>query len=203
MYRILFIALVLFLTPLWACAQINWSNASGGNFLTATNWAGGVTPGAADDANISLAGTYTVTLGANATVNSLTINNANTTFNHTGGTLTLSSGMTLTAGTFNLSNATITGGMITGGGNRLKVGNSSILDNTQIGLNTLDLSQAHTLTLRNGASFEAGSTYQYPSGAPGATWILGTGYTLSNMTLTKNNTSQVTWYGSTNNDTVT
>ena len=40
---------------------ISWASAVSGNWNDATKWTGGVVPGAADDAVISVAGTYTVT----------------------------------------------------------------------------------------------------------------------------------------------
>ncbi|MCP4633378.1 MAG: hypothetical protein GY855_10675, partial [candidate division Zixibacteria bacterium] len=57
-------------------AQISWSNASGGNWSTGSNWTGGVVPGAADTALITLDGTYSVTLDADTTVAGLTLGGA-------------------------------------------------------------------------------------------------------------------------------
>ncbi|HLA64163.1 MAG TPA: hypothetical protein VK610_07030, partial [Rhodothermales bacterium] len=52
----------------------SWTNAAGGPWATAGNWDNGV-PDAADDVCITLAGTYTVTVGA-FSVNSLTVGGA-------------------------------------------------------------------------------------------------------------------------------
>src|SRR5439155_21556577 len=54
---------------------ITWTNSSGGNWSTAANWNSGAgpVPGPADDAVITLAGTYTVTLDVDATLTSLTL----------------------------------------------------------------------------------------------------------------------------------
>src|SRR5215469_11027953 len=69
-------------------AAVNWNNSTGGAWETAANWTGtGLAPTASDDATISLAGTYTVTLGTTGTgtvgvadsANSLTLNDAGAT----------------------------------------------------------------------------------------------------------------------------
>ncbi|MEM1044127.1 MAG: hypothetical protein AAGI91_16070, partial [Bacteroidota bacterium] len=61
--------------PAWAqpCTT-NWTNAAGGDWNDAANWSGGAVPGPADDACVTLAGTYTVahTSGAAIDVNSFT-----------------------------------------------------------------------------------------------------------------------------------
>jgi hypothetical protein len=70
----------------------SWNAASNGNFTDILRWnpnapspsfAGG------EDFTIGIAGTYTVSLATNATVQNLTLNNATATFSHTAGTLTL------------------------------------------------------------------------------------------------------------------
>lgn len=54
-----------------------WNNAAGGNWSTATNWTpNGVPNATSDTATIALAGTYTVTVDASVTVNTLTIGGA-------------------------------------------------------------------------------------------------------------------------------
>src|ERR1039458_3802894 len=51
----------------------NWTNTAGGAWSTATDWSEGTVPGLADVACITLAGTYTVTMSASASVGSLTL----------------------------------------------------------------------------------------------------------------------------------
>src|ERR1019366_7831124 len=51
----------------------NWTNTAGGAWSTATEWSEGTVPGLADVACITLAGTYTVTMSASASVGSLTL----------------------------------------------------------------------------------------------------------------------------------
>ena len=56
------------LVPVWQGAAmasvISWNNAAGGNWSNALNWPPDQVPGALDDALITVAGTYTVTLDA-------------------------------------------------------------------------------------------------------------------------------------------
>ncbi len=59
-----------------AAAPISWTNSSGGNWSLAVNWSPNQVPGPADDAVITLAGSYTVLLDANATLSSLTLGGA-------------------------------------------------------------------------------------------------------------------------------
>jgi hypothetical protein len=60
-----------------SAATVSWINASGGNWNVTTNWSGNAVPGTNDDVLITLDGTYTVTLNANAHVNSLTLGGTN------------------------------------------------------------------------------------------------------------------------------
>jgi hypothetical protein len=57
-------------------AQVSWINASGGAWSAGANWSTGVTPGPADTAVITLAGTYTVTLDVSPTIAGLTLGGA-------------------------------------------------------------------------------------------------------------------------------
>ncbi|HEV8199575.1 MAG TPA: MopE-related protein, partial [Candidatus Polarisedimenticolia bacterium] len=59
--------------PIPAASPIGWINPAGGNWNTPGNWSPAQVPGAADDAQITLDGTYTVTLDADASVASLTL----------------------------------------------------------------------------------------------------------------------------------
>lgn len=68
-----------------------WNNAAGGDFNTATNWTPSGVPGVADNAIITLAGTYTVAMSDNASINALTVGGASGTQ-----TLSLPSNRTLT-----------------------------------------------------------------------------------------------------------
>jgi fibronectin-binding autotransporter adhesin len=88
------------LVPTPAIAQIDWNNAAGGNFLTASNWAGGITPGAADNVRVLIATSSPITLGSTTTINQFLFDNAGATMTHNGGTFTVGGLMTLNTGTF-------------------------------------------------------------------------------------------------------
>jgi hypothetical protein len=77
--------------PIPAASPIGWANPAGGNWNTPGNWNPPQVPGAADDAQITLDGTYTVTLDADATVASLALGGTTGTQ-----TLGLTAGRTLT-----------------------------------------------------------------------------------------------------------
>ena len=73
-------------------ADIVWTNLAGGNWNNPTNWSPNQVPGATDNALITNAGTYTVTLNANADITSLTLggNSGTQTLTNTAFNLTLS-----------------------------------------------------------------------------------------------------------------
>ena len=56
-----------------SATTINWTNAAGGNWSVAANWSPNQVPGSSDDAVITNAGAYTVTLNTSPTVNTLTL----------------------------------------------------------------------------------------------------------------------------------
>src|SRR5258705_27343 len=74
----LFPTLVLFLTVLlWSpaarAAVVSWTNAAGGDWSLSGNWDTGQVPNATDSVQITLDGTYSVTVGANVKVQSLLV----------------------------------------------------------------------------------------------------------------------------------
>jgi hypothetical protein len=92
--------------------QISWSNASGGNWSTGSNWSGGIVPGATDTALIMLDGTYTVTLDADTTVAGITLGgpSGRQTFSMTSRTLTVDGPFNInTNGKAYVSSSTING----------------------------------------------------------------------------------------------
>lgn len=66
-------AFVTFLIPGTEAATITWTNINGGTWNTAANWSLNQVPAGGDNAVITNAGTYTVTLNTSPTVNSLTL----------------------------------------------------------------------------------------------------------------------------------
>src|SRR5215813_12025096 len=106
------LALIGVLGPVAAsAAPIAWKNAVSGNWNTAANWDPAQVPTSADDVSIILDGTYTVTIDAAASVNSLTLGGST-------GTQTLSlpgNSLTLAA-----ASAVGTHGSVTMGGGTLQ-----------------------------------------------------------------------------------
>jgi len=75
-----------------ASTPIRWASAVSGNFATASEWSGGVVPGAANDALLEPRGAaFTVTASASRSVNSVQTA-ANATLDITGGTFTAALG---------------------------------------------------------------------------------------------------------------
>lgn len=54
-------------------ATLTWTNTSGGNWNFVANWSPNAVPGAADTANLTTPGIYTVTLNADATIAALNL----------------------------------------------------------------------------------------------------------------------------------
>src|SRR5689334_11772823 len=91
---------------------ISWNNAAGGDWNVASNWSTNSIPTSADDVSITLAGSYSVTLGANATVRTLTLGGVSgaQTLAVSNSTLTLNvSGSIGALGTAQLTNASFSG----------------------------------------------------------------------------------------------
>ncbi len=129
-------------------AVITWDGGGGNlNWLTAANWSGDVLPGPGDDVVIDAAGSVTITLAGNASINSLTCADALTC---TSGTLTLAT----TASIDGL--VTLNGGSLSGGAWTLPAGltastsSSNTLTATTINGNIALSSNASTLHLKNG-----------------------------------------------------
>jgi len=72
-------------------AYIAWTNTAGGNWSAAANWSPNQVPGGTDNAYLTNAGTYMVTVSADAAVNALTLGGptGTQTLNLSGGTFTL------------------------------------------------------------------------------------------------------------------
>src|SRR5579885_1849485 len=100
-------------------AQIHWTKAVNGNFATQADWSPANVPGAADDAIIDAVGTYTVTVAANAAVN---------TFDTlTGATLAVAAGKTFSAGSgVNAGKITVGDGALFGIGSLDNIGSLSL-----------------------------------------------------------------------------
>jgi hypothetical protein len=95
-------------------ATFSWTNSTGGNWNVSANWSPNGVPGGSDTAIITTAGTYTVTVSDNESVNTMTLGAASgqVTFAITGGTFTLNGSATDSA----QSVLTMTGGTLAGAG---------------------------------------------------------------------------------------
>jgi T5SS/PEP-CTERM-associated repeat protein len=161
-----FVATFLSIATTVTAAQFNWTNNSGGPFGVAANWTPvGVPPGVPgvnDEARFELNNTYTVTLAAAHTVNTLTQTRGDVTFdlntnilrftNLTNNTLGSAAGLTstlrITDGLFRPGNLIV--GATAGATSNLILDTTS---NTTVGTGTLLVGQsgAGNLTLQNGA----------------------------------------------------
>jgi fibronectin-binding autotransporter adhesin len=91
-------------------ASISWKGGSG-DWTNASNWSGGVEPGAGDTAVFGGTGAYTATLYSAAAIGAVTMNDANALF-YDSGLLTLGGVFALQAGTFALAYGVLQGGTL-------------------------------------------------------------------------------------------
>ena len=71
--QIIALCVLCFFPSAASADTIVWTNSAGGNWSVASNWSPNEVPGSSDDAYITTAGVYTVTLDIFASVNSLTL----------------------------------------------------------------------------------------------------------------------------------
>jgi hypothetical protein len=158
---------------------IAWSAAVSGNWSDSTKWTGGVVPTAADDVVITMAGTYTITLDTNPTVNSLTIGEASGSQTLTGVEKTLNINtativnakgvIDLGGGVLNLNDASTLAGTIKNGTvtSTTLTSNSGTLDGVTVGSSMTiggTLHIANGITLADGVTVNAGATVMGFSG---------------------------------------
>ncbi len=108
--RLTLVACLFFLSTAVRAATISWANPASGNWSVAANWSPALVPGPGDDAMITVAGTYTVTMTAFESVLSLTLGGpsgtqtldtaGNTLFAH-GGTINSNGVVNVSGGSFN------------------------------------------------------------------------------------------------------
>ncbi len=99
-----------------AFAQTTWKFPTSGTWSDATKWDPGSAPNdPAVNVLIDQTGSpYVVTLDDDRSINDLTINSVDATLQHTSGTLTLGGTIHVSAGQYQLSGGTISGGTVTG-----------------------------------------------------------------------------------------
>lgn len=143
----------------------SWNSTISGNWGDATKWTPNGVPGSTDDAVITLAGTYTVTLNVSSQVASLTLGG-------TSGTQTLS----MSANTLTLDGAstvssfgalTQNGGTIAGAGNLVVNGPFTWGGGTQTGTGTTTVNG--TLTISGGGNHDLTSSRTFNTTAT-TTW---------------------------------
>lgn len=162
-----------------AAATITWNNPAGGVWHTVSNWTPQQVPDSTSDVVIALAGTYTVTLGAPASVKSVS-------FGGGSGTLTLTTSGSPTLAIAESSTVMAGGtvhfnGFVINGAGRLHVAANAALLVTG-GVHPLPISNAGTLTAQgnpdlNGAFTSlAGSTLRMVAGSGGGTLDFAGGF---------------------------
>ncbi|HXG46880.1 MAG TPA: hypothetical protein VNO52_04590, partial [Methylomirabilota bacterium] len=118
-----------------SAADLVWTNTTGGNWSTPANWEPNQVPGAADDAFITNAGTYTVTINASSTAAMLLVGaDAGTQTlslagSLTGATVLARGGAQLVAAGGTLNAVTLDGHVSIANGNSLRVVNGLTLTN--------------------------------------------------------------------------
>src|SRR6185503_5922854 len=93
-------------------SDVTWTNASSGNWNSAVNWSPNQIPGPGDNALITNNGSYTVTISADASANSLRVGGTSgtQTLVLSGGTFTLAAGSTVgSQGGLTFSGGTLAG----------------------------------------------------------------------------------------------
>ncbi len=160
------------LSPGFALAgDIHWINTSSGSFENAANWSPAVVPGPADNAYIDAVGTYTVTMNASHTVNSIFVGVAGGTQ-----TLDLAVGTTLTV---NAPSTIAANGVLTLDGNLL-TGLGSLDINGVMNWATGSVGGVAALNVNNGATLNLNG---------------GVTKTLADRLLTINSGGAVNWTG--------
>jgi len=150
----------------------SWISTATGNWSSGSTWLGGVVP--VSDEPVTIANTNVVTLDANESVSSLTINSGGT-FNGSSNTLTVSNGGTLTNnGTLTAASGTINfsaGGIATPSGTitfyNLTVGGATLDLSASGGAtinNILCINSGGSLTSGHAPSYNSGSTLKYNTG---------------------------------------
>jgi autotransporter-associated beta strand protein len=125
-------------------AKIEWNVGLNGNWASENNWSGGA-PNSSTDVTIDAFGTYTVGLASQGVAASLWLDDAGLTFQETAaGSLTITNGFELLAGTAILNASNIIGSGITQDGGLLEIGND-----TALGANMYTMSSGELLADRN------------------------------------------------------
>jgi fibronectin-binding autotransporter adhesin len=107
-------------------SSTHWETGVSGDWDNAADWSAGSVPTSSNNVTISVTGAYTVTIdgGFDAAAHSVLLNNASATLFDNGGELSITTTLTVTAGTLNLGYLSIVNG------GTLSVGSAGILEAT-------------------------------------------------------------------------
>jgi hypothetical protein len=170
-------------------AAISWKKAASGNWTTASDWNPARVPGAGDDATISVAGAYTVSLTSAITVHSITIGDGGALLSIDAPATTVTAGLT-NGGTVDQTGATAvklrsltnnglfevadnSSGLGDAGGGRLTV-TGKLTNNGDLNIGNSGLTKAETVKAASFANTPQGTVNLIGGGAAGpATLSIG------------------------------
>ncbi len=121
-------------------SPVNWLNPVSGNWSDAANWSTGLAPNANNDVTISVAGTYTVTINAAESANSLTIDNSTATVAVSAAQFSVSTTIDVVAGHLSLAK-----GAVLGGQSVSVAAGSTLTENGKDSLNSALLNSGHVV----------------------------------------------------------
>ena len=172
---------------------VSWDAPISGNWNEPTNWTGGEIPGPSDHVEITVEGTYTVTLDVDATIAGLTLgaSDGSQTLAATGHTLTINGASTINGnGAMSLSSSTLGGsGLLTNQGtmslynstvNAGLVNEDSLTASSICGINgafsnasggTLSLSYGSSLTMAGGFTNQGAIEFNFGTLTGGGTLL--------------------------------
>lgn len=161
-------------------ANVNWTNASGGNWSVGANWSNGSGPGAGDTAVITLAGTYTVTVDMSITCQKMLIGGASglQTFSVANYyTIAMSKGIQVnTRGVLDLQYATINCNQPIVNANRIKLRYNNVINAPVNNSDTVEVAHSAN-TINQNYTSPAGSVLYFSSSDYIAGLTIANGFT--------------------------
>jgi T5SS/PEP-CTERM-associated repeat protein len=175
----------------------SWSNAAGGTFASAANWLPIGVPSSFDTAQFNLPNTYTVTVNASATVNTLTQSQGDVTLNLGSSTFLLTnitnnilgaagqtSTLRINGGSFSPANLTVAG---PAGSTSNLILDSAVITSLGFGTFLVGSSGTGNFTLQNGATLTTpfGTAIGVNAGGVGTATVAGSNslWTITNLPL--------------------
>ncbi len=206
-------AAVFTILTLTAQAQVQWSLAGTGSYLTGSNWTGGNVPGPTQDATINVSGAV-VQIGGTDVVANDTFSVTNGRLEMSGGTLTSTDRITVTAtagnvaisgGTANVRAFQVTGGTgtISGGtvnapvdvrtvsNGSITVSGGTLVAGKMVASGNISASGNAVVTMEQGTGFSAGNTNELWIGTATGTAVTVSGNAIWTHRSTGNSASNV------------